>query len=123
MEYEAPDYCEDGVAEFFRSIGDPEYIGMHAFYGAFERGRLIGVVAARNKHSHIALLFVERDSQRQGIGRALINHVKGLNETGYITVNSSPFGHGFYQKVGFADTDVMQVTNGIAYYPMRMELR
>lgn len=35
-----------------------------------------------------------------------------------ITVIASPYGHEFYKKLGFKDTDVEQVTNGVRYYPM-----
>lgn len=36
-----------------------------------------------------------------------------------MTVNSAPFAHVFYKKVGFEDTDVEQLTNGIRYFPMK----
>jgi predicted GNAT family N-acyltransferase len=36
-----------------------------------------------------------------------------------ITVNSSPYAHEFYKKLGFLDTSEEQITNGVRYYPMK----
>ena len=33
--------------------------------------------------------------------------------------NASPYGHGFYKKLGFVDTSEEQITNGVRYYPMK----
>ncbi|NLV51940.1 MAG: GNAT family N-acetyltransferase [Bacteroidales bacterium] len=37
-----------------------------------------------------------------------------------ITAYSFPYGHGFYQKMGFLDTDGEQITNGVRHDPMKM---
>ena len=33
--------------------------------------------------------------------------------------DQAPFAHVFYKKIGFEDTDVEQLTNGIRYFPMK----
>ena len=118
MEFEAPDYSEEGVTEFMHAISDDTYLNMHSYYGAFENGKLVGVIATRNEHHHIGLLFVDKDYQRKGIGRQLIQHILKQKDDKPITVNASPYGHEFYRKVGFVDTDGEHITNGIRYYPM-----
>lgn len=118
MEFEAPDYPEEGISEFMISINNPSYLDMHSFYGAYEDGKLVGMIATCNLHHHIGLLFVDKHYHRKGIGRSLIQHIIDLKDQEPMTVNSSPYAHDFYQKMGFEDTTVEQIINGIKYYPM-----
>ena len=119
MEFEAPDYCDEGVAEIMRSISDESYLNMHTFYGAYQDDKLVGVIATRNDHHHIGLLFVDKNYHRKGIGRQLIQHILGIKDEKPVTVNSSPYAHEFYKKLGFVDTSEEQITNGVRYYPMK----
>ena len=118
MEFEAPDYCEEGIADFMHAIGDETYLNMHRFYGAYQDDKLVGVIATRKEHHHIGLLFVDKSYQRRGVGRQLIQHILTLKDDKPITVNASPYGHEFYKKLGFVDTSEEQITNGVRYYPM-----
>ncbi|MCR5576063.1 MAG: GNAT family N-acetyltransferase [Oscillospiraceae bacterium] len=121
LEYEAPDYPEEGVAEFRRSIDDPVWVGAREFYGAFDdRDGLIGVIATKDQ-SHIALFFVDSARQRQGVGRALFADAKARNPYGFFTVNASPYAHGFYLRLGFRDAAPEQCVNGLRFYPMKKE--
>ena len=119
MEFEAPDYCEEGIADFMHAISDESYLSMHRFYGAYQDNKLVGVIATRNEYHHIGLLFVEKSYQRKGVGRQLIHHILTLKDDEPITVNASPYGHEFYMKLGFVDTSEEQITNGVRYYPMK----
>jgi Acetyltransferase (GNAT) family. len=92
---------------------------MHRFYGAYRDNKLVGVIATRNDHHHIGLLFVDKSYQRKGIGRQLIQHILDMKDEEPITVNSSPYAHEFYKKLGFLDTSEEQITNGVRYYPMK----
>ncbi|MBR0413100.1 MAG: GNAT family N-acetyltransferase [Eubacterium sp.] len=113
LEYEAPDYSQEGVDEFYKSIHNSNYLSMLTFYGAFSDS-LVGVIATRNEGKHIALFFVDGRYQGQGIGRALFNAVK----TDIMTVNSSPYAVPIYQKLGFYATNEEQVINGLRFIPM-----
>lgn len=117
-EFEAPDYSEEGVTEFNRSIHDPKFLSMLRVYGAFEKEKIVGTIATCGDGSHIALFFVSKDFQRQGIGRALFSEVCHDNTCKKISVNSSPFAVPVYHHFGFTDLDVEQVTNGLRYTPM-----
>ena len=118
MEFEAPDYPYEGTEEFKRSLQNPAYIDNLCYYIAIEQEEVIGMLATRNKGRHIALLFVDAQWQRKGIGRKLIEVALEDCKGSTMTVNSAPFAHGFYKEVGFEDTDVEQLTNGIRYIPM-----
>ena len=121
LEYEAPDYTEEGIEEFKRSISDTNWVNAREFYGAFNENELLGVIATKDI-SHIALFFVNGKYQKQGIGRKLYNKVESLNNKGYFTVNSSPYAHEIYKHLGFIDTDIEQCINGLRFYPMKKEI-
>ena len=60
---------------------------------------------------------------RQGTGRALFERVCQDNPFDTMTVNSSPYAVPIYHRLGFTDTDVEQVTNGLRYTPMICQIR
>ena len=76
-------------------------------WGAFRRGRLVGIIAL-TRRSHLCLLFVEKACHRQGIARALFStlrdHCRTAPDTPRITVNSSPYAVGAYRRLGFRAT-------------------
>ena len=57
QEFESPDYTQEGINEFYKTIHDENYISMLTMYGAFLNGELVGVIATRNNGRHIALFF------------------------------------------------------------------
>ncbi len=123
QEYEGPDYSEQGVKSFYASLYDPEYIKMLRIYGAFESNKLMGILATRSNGNHIALFFVDGKYHRKGIGKQLFTRACLDNSSGNITVNSSPFAIEIYHHLGFMDSDVEQVTNGLRYTPMIYHLK
>lgn len=72
-EFVAPQYDNEGVTEFRKyvradALSDRLKQGNIIELAEFE-GKIIGVIEMR-ENSHIALLFVEKSHQRQGISRA-----------------------------------------------------
>lgn len=118
LEYEAPDYTDEGIKEFKKSIDDVNWVNAREFYGAFIEKKLVGVIATKDA-THIALFFVDGKFQGQGIGRKLYNKIIELNNQGFFTVNSSPYAHEIYKHLGFMDTDIEQCINGLRFYPMK----
>ena len=124
LKFEAPDYSEEGVANFFQfaneaTLREKLQINMK-MYAAKVDGRIAGVIGFRN-NSHISLLFVLEAYQRNGIARALCNRAMEQCRnagTDRITVNSSPYAHEVYRKLGFSDTKPMQEVDGIRFHPM-----
>ena len=87
-------------------------------YGAFDGERLVGVLCMRAPQ-HIGGFFVEAAYHRRGIGRRLFEAMRQDYETQVFTVNASPYAVETYRRLGFAATDIEQLTDGLRYTPMR----
>lgn len=118
LKFEAPDYTEDGIAEFLKTINDKDWIEKREFFGAFDNGKILGVIATKDRN-HIALFFVDGKYHKQGIGKKLYNKILENNKDGFFTVNSSPYAKDVYKHLGFEYTADMQVINGLKFYPMK----
>lgn len=121
LAFEAPDYSEEGIKEFEKSIHDPEYIERLAVYGAYADEELVGMIATRSNGTHIALFFVKGQYQRQGIGKKLFQTALTGCPEETMTVNSSPYAVPVYHQLGFSDTDAEQLVNGIRFTPMKRQ--
>jgi GNAT superfamily N-acetyltransferase len=118
MQYEAPDYSENGIQTFTSFMNNKESITKLEMYGAFMNGEIAGVIATRSCGNHIALLFVDGKYHRQGIGRKLFETVVKESTGDKITVNSSPYAVDVYKKLGFIPDSDEQLADGIRYTPM-----
>jgi Predicted acyltransferase len=118
MQYEAPDYSEQGIQTFTDFINNKESIDCLEMYGAFKNVELVGVIATKNEGNHIALFFVDSKYHRQGIGRKLFENVIRSSTGGKITVNSSPYAVEVYTKLGFVPDSEEKLTEGMRYTPM-----
>lgn len=130
MEFEAPDYGLEGVDTFRRDIiENEEFIaqckqGICPIYAAFDGDRIIGIMGMRANKTHIMLVFTKREYHHQGVATALFEFLKrdilkdnpDLKE---ITLNSSPYGKGFYLHLGFIPLSEEREDNGIRYTPMK----
>lgn len=114
LEFEAPDYTQEGIDEFYRSIHDEDYLAALSLYGAFMNEELVGIIATRSGGKHIALFFVDGKYHRQGIGKQLFQSVK----TDKMTVKSSPYAVPVYSKFGFKPVNTEQVVKGLRFTPM-----
>ncbi len=119
LEFEAPDYLDEGINTFRDFINNEDAINGLEIYGAYEKGNLTGVIATRNEGSHIALFFVHGKYHRKGIGRKLFEVVVKNSTLELITVNSSPYAAEIYHKLGFVDTDIEQTREGMKFTPMK----
>lgn len=130
LEFEAPEYEEEGIKNFYNFITDPILgrmflLGEYQVWGAFKKGKMIGMAGLRNS-SHISLLFVDKEFHCRGVATNILKQVfiycKEENRSDKITVNSSPYAVGFYHKTGFKDTDGEITKDGIRYTPMLRSL-
>lgn len=130
LKFEAPEYPEEGIRSFHEFITDDMLhrmflIGSYQMFAAFDAERMIGMITMRDE-GHISLLFVEESYHKRGVGRALIHRLEDylLAEMGIgkITVNASPYGEGFYRKLGFCETAARMQQDGIIYTPMELIL-
>lgn len=117
-EYESPVYSAEGTEEFRKCLHDEEYLYGIDYYGAFVDHKLIGLIGIRTKLEHICFFFVDGEYHRQGIGTMMFNYLLENYKSNTITVNSSPFGVGFYKRLGFTPTEKEKTINGIRFTPM-----
>ncbi len=128
--FEADDYSEEGVRNFYRFVTDRILFrmfkaGQYQLFGYFIEDKLVGIISLRNEN-HISLLFVDEKHQNRGIARSLLEFVNNylLTELGKqeVSVDSSPYAVDFYHRMGFIDTDREITENGIRYTPMKFYL-
>ena len=91
MQFEAPDYKPEGIETFKRNMIEK---------------------------------FVKKEYHHQGIVTALFHYLLKdvLNENTSlkeITLNSSPYGKGFYLHIGFVPLSEEKETDGIRFTPMK----
>lgn len=121
LQFEAPDYSEEGVQSFKYFIEDKEMISTLEFWGAYDNRELKGVIATNENRKHICCFFVKAQYHRHGIGRKLWEYLLVNGRSEIITVNSSPYAVPIYHKLGFVDTDAEQLSDGMRYTPMKYE--
>lgn len=118
LKYEAPEYTQEGIDEFYKSIHSDEYLSQLCIYGAYENDHLIGIIATRNSGTHIALFFVDENYHKQGVGKKLLQVAVQNCKAEKMTVNSSPYAVPVYHKLGFCDSEKEQTVNGLRFIPM-----
>ncbi len=129
-EFVAPLYSDEGISEF-RSFIEPlkllEWLRANNVILAAEiYGEMVGVIGVRD-WNHVSLLFVRGDRQGRGIAKSLLAEALQRCKTAkpdlaQVTVNSSPNAVGAYRRMGFSPTSEEQLTNGIRYVPMVLDL-
>ena len=130
IEFEAPDYCREGIQEFrqfidYSSIKQRLLDNQLKMWTCSDKNKITGVLAVRHV-CHICLLFVDSAYHRKGIARSMLEKmIKYYKENGNfdeITVYSSPYAIEIYHKLGFHDTDKEQLVNGMRFVPMKRSI-
>ena len=130
MQFEAPDYTLEGVETFRRDVVEnQEFInncekGICPIYAAFDGEKIVGIIGLKENKTHINLVFTKKEYHHQGIATAiwnfLLNDLLSENpDLTEITLNSSPYGKGFYLHIGFIPLTGEQEINGIKFTPMK----
>lgn len=130
-EFVAAQLSDEGQHEFHRYASPSAIRERHRAgcltLAAARDGRLIGMLHLRDGE-HIAMLFVEGERQRQGIGRSLIGAATeyvGARQppVRVLTVASTPNAIEAYRKLGFVPVGREQVLKGIRFISMMREIR
>ena len=109
MEFEAPDYSDEGIINFKDFLTDGMIYrmfldGNYPMFVAEDDGKIVGVVSVRNRN-RISLLFVDAAYHKQGIGSALVErmnrYLKEEKRELYVTVMAAPYAVDFYRTIGF----------------------
>ena len=119
LQFEAPDYSEEGIKSFKDFIEKRDIINTLEFWGAYDSLLLKGVIATNENRKHICCFFVKAEYHRQGIGRKLWEYLLENSKSEVITVNSSPYAVPVYHRLGFVDTETEQLSDGMRYTPMK----
>ena len=119
LQFEAPDYSEEGIKSFKDFIENRDIINTLEFWGAYDSLLLKGVIATNENRKHICCFFVKAEYHRQGIGRKLWEYLLENSKSEVITVNSSPYAVPIYHRLGFVDTETEQLSDGMRYTPMK----
>lgn len=126
-EFEAPYYSEYGTENFYKFANHENLEKMLKenlrILVAKCDDKIIGMIAYRD-YSHISMLFVDKKYHHNGIEKELtlkmISDCKQNNkELLNVTVNSSPYAVGFYEKLGFVKQDEEKEVDGIKFTPMK----
>lgn len=130
LKFEACDYSEEGIRSFYEFITDVNLYyaflqGRYQLLVALEDGRVIGAASLRNGN-HLSLLFVDEEYHRQGIGRALMEHLCLYLKTEAgeksMTVKAAPYAVDFYRKLGFVQMGPEENYSGIRVTSMEKKL-
>jgi GNAT superfamily N-acetyltransferase len=126
----APLYSDEGAEEFL-SYAASDSIARRVQEGNFILLACIGeemvALAEIREGSHLALFFVSRARQRNGIGRKLLDRAVAeclakRPSLEAISVHASPNSLAAYQKLGFVVEGPEQVVQGIRFTPMSLKL-
>ena len=119
LQFEAPDYSEEGIQSFKDFIENKDIISSLEFWGAYDSQILKGVIATNENRKHICCFFVKAEYHRQGIGRKLWEYLLENSKSEVITVNSSRYAVPIYHRLGFVGRETEQLSDGMRYTPMK----
>lgn len=90
-----------------------------ASFKALESGKLLGYGAIRDNH-YVTHIFVAKDAQGLGVGRALLNALLETTDNEIINLRSSVNAVDFYQTYGFQASGEESEFKGIRFVPMAL---
>ena len=122
LEFEAPEYSQEGIDHFRTSLEDQERIRKLTFYGAFDGDKLVGTLCMRAPQN-IGGFFVDAVYHRRGIGRRLFEAMRQDYAKQEFTVHSSPYAVEVYRHLGFVPTGEEQTVDGLRFTPMQFSVQ
>lgn len=123
-EFIAPDYSPLGVESFYQVVNETSISkriqgSMDPCLVAVAEHQIVGVLELRSQN-HIRLLFVDKKHHKKGVAKALFQSAFA-DWKGEITVNSSSYAVGIYERFGFEKISGELIKDGITFIPMIME--
>lgn len=126
MKFEAEDYGEEGIQNFYEFITDDNLYkaflrGDYQLMVALDGARIVGAGSVRNCN-HLSLLFVDEEYHRKGIGATLMSRLCDYLKTEagerYMSLKAAPYAVNFYKKIGFHAVAPEEEYSGIRVTPM-----
>lgn len=116
---------EEGVSTFAKIASSDAFLNRmkedNLMLVAECNGRIEGVIELKEGR-HIAMLFVEPEYQRKGVGWKLLSSALGYVKVDTVTVSASLSSVPVYKKYGFECKDDIAESAGLVYQPMEIEL-
>ncbi|WP_305856646.1 GNAT family N-acetyltransferase [Balneatrix alpica] len=117
----APTLSAEGVATFASIAAAEAFLarmaGDNLLWVAEQDGQVQGVIELKEGR-HIAMLFVDPQMQRQGVGKALLATALQHARVTQVTVKASLSSVPAYQHYGFVCSDEVGESAGLIYQPM-----
>ena len=126
MKFEAPDYTQEGIRNFFEFITDEDIHsaflkGTYQMMVALDGKKIIGVGTIRNVNI-LSLLFVDEEYHRQGVGSILLEllscYIRDEKGEHVFHVKAAPYAVEFYKSQDFHVLRQEQAHDGIRVTPM-----
>lgn len=89
----------------------------YLYWGAFENDQMLGMIAFK-RPAHLFNLFVHKDHQGKGVASQLWKYSLSQFHPNQITVFSSTYAVGLYERLGFIASGEKIDNNEIICYPM-----
>lgn len=119
--YTRKDFSEEGYEKFQSTVlfeGMSKNLTDGFFYwGAYENEQMVGMIAIK-RPAHLFNLFVHQDHQGKGIASKLWEYALSQLNPKQVTVFSSTYAVGLYEKLGFVQSGDKIENNEIICYPM-----
>lgn len=121
LKFEGEDYSKEGIKNFDFFIHGEELFQLflrddYKAMVAVDGDRVIGFASVRDGN-FLSLLFVDEEYHRQGVGRALLDHMstylKEQKGEAIMYLTASPYAIDFYKKLGFFTRGQEQIVSGI----------
>ena len=119
MQFGQEDFNEQGLETFRSFVYSDDLMNELVIYGAFQEGKLAGILGIKRMGTHVSLFFIRKEYQGKGIGRELFDYALKDKPVEEMTVNSSTYAIKVYQAFGFEKIAEIQETNGLKYTPMK----
>jgi GNAT superfamily N-acetyltransferase len=121
----APSLSGEGI-DTFREIASADafserFRGDNTILVFEETGQTKGLIELKEGR-HVAMLFIDPEFQKQGIGRELVSAVIAYTRTDAMTVSASLNSVSAYLQYGFICAGEPDEKSGLKYQPMKLEL-
>ncbi|AOT10715.1 GNAT family N-acetyltransferase [Pseudoalteromonas luteoviolacea] len=120
-----PHFCKQGKSEFInRVIPDLEATMNSAIFNtivATDNEQIVGFAAIRERN-YITHVFVSKNAQGKGIGKALVKKLLTFAQGKQVSLRASVNARSFYEALGFCATEPEGRFNGIRFISMSIPI-
>lgn len=116
---------EEGISTFSKIASSASFLNRmkedNVILVAERHGRIEGVIELKEGR-HIAMLFVEPENQKKGVGKKLLSAALSYARVETVTVSAALSSVPVYENCGFECKGDISESAGLVYQPMAIEL-